>query len=212
MIPHSLLKVIAILSATLCLTSTSVAGATVIFEDTFDRPLSNTIGNGWSEFESGADRVGINSEGRLRLRGVMDGIPDAAAGSPIIDATGYTNITVSFAWRIRTSNDAQELLHLSFAQTPIPSVSSLTGWTEVFADGADVTGDFEEGVTLTGAANSSFGLLFWTNETVNPSGFTIREVTVTGDNISVVPVPATLPLFLLGLSALALARRRKLRG
>ncbi len=209
---HSLLKAIAILSATLCLATTSAAAATVIFEDTFDRPLSDTVGNGWSEFESDADRVGINSEGRLRLRGVMDGIPDAAAGSPIIDATGYTNITVSFAWRIRTSNDAQDLLHLSFAQTPLPSVSSLTGWIEVFADGADVTGDFEESVMLTGAANSSFGLLFWTNEAVNPSGFTIREVTVTGDRIAVVPVPAALPLLLFGLGALVFARRRKVRG
>lgn len=197
-------------STALCLMCTSVVqAATVIFEDSFDRPLSDTVGNGWSEYEGSADRVGINNDGRLRLRGIMEGTPDAAASSPIIDATGYDNITVSFSWRKRTSNSLNDMLNLSYANTPLPPLIDPGAWTQVFSGSADTPANFDESILLTGAANSTFGLLFWTIETVNSSGFTIRELTVTGDRIGTVPVPAGLPLMLMGLGALGLARRHR---
>lgn len=193
--------------ASVCLMTASADGATVIFEDSFDRPLSDTVGNGWTEYEGSADRVGINNDGRLRLRGIMEDIPDAAASSPIIDATGYDNITVTFSWRKRTSNNINDMLKLSFANTPLPSLLEPGDWTQVFSGSTDSPADFDESVILTGAANATFGLLFWTVDSINSSGFTIRELTVTGDRISAIPVPAGLPLMLMGLGALGLARR-----
>jgi hypothetical protein len=200
----------------------SSAAAATLFSDDFDRPDSKSVGGGWSELERAPNDVFVNN-GMLRLRDFRDGNPDAAASSMVIDATGYENVTVSFNWRTNSSNTASDSLFLSWTSVAAPAIDDTSAWTQAFKGGVDGDAHWSpeawstETITLTGAANGKFNLLFWTDVDAANRGFRIDYVTVTGDKlvagaVAPVPLPAGLPLLVGGLAAFGLMKRRRARG
>lgn len=206
----SVLKTSACAIAALTLMA-STASAVTIFQDTFNRANSNSVGNGWTELEDDNNDVAIRTN-RLRLRDTLGGEPDAAAASPLIDATGFENISVDFRWRSLGPNEGSDDLYLSFALTPAPALTNQNAWTEVFNGSSGGTSFSTENVALAGAEDSMFNLMFWTDVSRFNEGFEITGVRVTGDAISAVPLPAALPMMLAGLGALGVARRRKTKA
>lgn len=195
--------------------SAGAANAGVIFQDDFNRSSSNTVGNGWTERENGSSDVAVNSNA-LQLRDeASGGAPDAAAATAVIDASGLTNVTLSFDWTAINGNETNDYLYVSYAIVPAPSMSQETSWTQVFSGSDDNGGSFSESFVLAGLEGANFQLMFWTDVSRNNEGFMIDNVVVDGividdPNAAAVPVPAALPLMGAGLVGLGLiARKRK---
>ncbi|SFT45508.1 VPLPA-CTERM sorting domain-containing protein [Sedimentitalea nanhaiensis] len=194
-------------AAALTLIAGTVSAAT-IFEDNFNRSNSNTVGNGWNELEWNSNDVAINNNS-LMLRDYLGGEPDAAASSLVIDASGYENISVEFKWRSLSPNENNDDLYLSWALDPAPAITDENAWTQVFQGNDGGTNWFTANVALAGAENGMFNLMLWTDVGSYNEGYLIDYVTVTGDAISAVPLPAGMPLLLGGIAAFALARRKR---
>uniref|UniRef100_UPI003EB871C6 VPLPA-CTERM sorting domain-containing protein n=1 Tax=Primorskyibacter sedentarius TaxID=745311 RepID=UPI003EB871C6 len=62
---------------------------------------------------------------------------------------------------------------------------------------------------ISGAENTLFNLMLWTISSTKDQGYQIDYVTVTGDEIPPVPLPAGLPLLAGGLAAFGLVRRKR---
>jgi hypothetical protein len=187
------------------------ASAAILFEDDFDRSNSNTVGNGWSELNNSSSDVAISGN-RLLLRDELSGNPDAAAASATIDATGFENTMVSFTWTPLGPNSSNDLLKLvwSLASDNL-SMTNEEAWSNVvppFSVGSNGTNTVTASVGV-GATDKKFRLMFWTDVSDADEGFYIDNVKVTGDPISAVPVPASLPLLVAGLAGFGLMRRRK---
>ncbi len=194
-------------ASALMLMAGTVSAAT-IFEDDFNRSNNNTVGNGWSELEDDSNDVSIN-DNRLLLRDTLFGEPDAAASSVVIDASGYENISVEFRWRSLSANENSDDLYLSWALDPAPAITDQNAWTQVFNGNSGGTSYFTENVALTGAENSEFNLMLWTDVSWSNEGYLIDYIKVTGDAVSAVPLPAGLPLLLGGLGSFGLMRRKR---
>jgi hypothetical protein len=82
--------------------------AAVIVQDNFDRPNSNIVGNGWSEWEAQVSDVSIHN-GVLQLRGDDPQGSVSQVISPI-SAPGYTALTLSYDWAPRNQGDAGDSL------------------------------------------------------------------------------------------------------
>lgn len=187
----------------------AAAASTVLFEDDFNRSNSNSVGNGWSELEDDNNDVRVRGN-TLRLRDTLPGNPDAAAASAVIDATGFKNITVSFTWKAFITNEASDELYLSWAFDPAPALTDQNAWTEVFSDGSGSTTTFSETVSLGAAVDGAmFNLMFWSDVSFFNEGFKIDNVVVTGEAITPVPLPASLPLMAAALAGFGIMRRRK---
>lgn len=189
----------------------SDVSAAVIFQDDFTRTaqIERTVGNGWNELERSSNDVSVLNN-RLLLRDVLDGDgPDAAASSLVIDATGYENINVSFRWKSLRDNTISEDLFLSWALDPAPAMTDTDAWTHAFQGSAVGPGFHITNALLDGAEDSTFNVMLWSLVAGKDQGYLIDYVTVTGDEISPVPLPAGLPLLLGGLAALGLARRKR---
>ena len=187
------------------------AGAAVIFTDDFTRTdhITRDVGNGWSELENSSNDVSVLSN-KLLLRDVLGGDgPDAAASSMVIDATGYENISVEFKWRAQQQNTVTDDLFLSWALDPAPAMDDLTAWTHVFQGNGAGKSFRVSNVALSGAENTLFNLMLWTISSTKDQGYQIDYVTVTGDEIPPVPLPAGLPLLAGGLAAFGLLRRKR---
>lgn len=189
------------------------ASAATIFEDDFNRNNSTRVGNGWSEIERNSNDVGIVNN-QLMLRDSVNGLPDAAASSLVIDATGYENVVVEFTWRSLSSrNESSDRLYLSWAESPAPSIRDENAWTRVFSGGDSYPRTHSESISLADASDTLFNIMLWTNVTDNRNGdyegFMIDSVRVTGDAISPVPLPAGFPLLLGGLAFFGVARRMR---
>ncbi|WP_227268291.1 VPLPA-CTERM sorting domain-containing protein [Roseobacter weihaiensis] len=144
------------------------------------------------------------------MRDTLFGNPDAAAASAVIDATGFKNITVSFTWRAFFGNEASDDLYLSWAFDPAPALTDQNAWTEVFSNGSETTTTFSETVSLGSAADGAlFNLMFWSDVSASSEGFKIDDVVVTGEAITPVPLPASLPLMAAALAGFGIMRRRK---
>ncbi|MGC3938821.1 VPLPA-CTERM sorting domain-containing protein [Roseobacter sp. EG26] len=206
---NKLVKSLAAFAVANGLLAGAASAASVIFEDDFNRANSNSVGNGWTELEDENNDVRILNN-RLRLRDFLPGNPDAAAASAVIDATGYTNITVSFDWQSLEPNENNDDLFLVWALDPRPSLSNQGAWTEVFQGDSGGTNTFSESVSISpGADNSMFNLMFWSDVGNSNEGFLIDNLVVTGDLISPVPVPASLPLLAAAFAGFGVMRRRK---
>ena len=184
------------------------ASAAVLFQDDFTRSNSDSVGNGWSEVENDANDVTINNK-RLFLRDTLTDGVDAAASSLVIDATGYKNLSIQFKWKSINNNELSDNVFLSWALDPAPVQTNPDLWTLLFKGSADETSYHFENVSLSGADNSMFNLMFWTDVDQANEGFLIDAVKVSGNAISAVPLPAGLPLLAGGLAAFGLARRKR---
>ncbi len=206
---NKLVKSLAAFAVANGLLAGAASAASVIFEDDFNRANNTSVGNGWTELEDDNNDVRIISN-QLRLRDFLPGNPDAAAASAVIDATGYTNITVSFDWRSLDPNESSDDLFLVWALDPRPALTNEGAWTEVFQGGSGGTNTFSESVSISpGADNSMFNLMFWSDVGTGSEGFLIDNLVVTGDLISPVPVPASLPLLAAAFAGFGVMRRRK---
>ena len=189
----------------------SDASAAVIFQDDFTRSehISRDVGNGWNELEKSSNDVSVLSN-KLLLRDVLEGDgPDAAASSMVIDATGYENISVEFRWRAQSQNGIADDLFLSWALDPAPAMDDLSAWTHVFQENGSGSSFHVTNVGISGAENTLFNLMLWTISSTKDQGYQIDYVTVTGDEIPPVPLPAGLPLLAGGLAAFGLVRRKR---
>lgn len=192
--------------------ATSSASAVTLFYDDFNRSNSNNPGNGWTQLEDDNDDVGIFGNA-LRLRDNISGLPDAAAASKTIDATGYSNIQVEFRWRGFNNVETSDDFFLVWAEAPAPSMTNQGAWTSAFSGTTEGGTWFTELVSISpGADNSVFNLMFWTDVSYYKEGYKVDWVKVTGDKITPVPLPAALPLLAGGLGVLGIAGWRRRRS
>jgi hypothetical protein len=200
------------------------ATPTTLFSDDFSRCLSSncgTIGNGWDEIEKSPGAVEIHALGTndhynwvLDLHGFRPGTtsvtnPDAAA-THTFDASGYSDIRLSFQYR-RTdySTESIDLLYVSY--------NPGSNWIDLPAYA--LTPSAFESVTdlsLASAANTNgVSLRFWLDNNsggTGPRGAYVDDVQVTGMNVvtGMVPEPETYAMLLAGLGLVGfIARRRK---
>jgi hypothetical protein len=112
----------------------------------------------------------------LRLRNFLPDNPDAAASSTVIDATGYENITVEFAWQSLGAMTPDDDLHLSWATAPAPALTDEEAWTQVFQGSTESinTGApdiYMETVSRTGAEDKTFNLKLWADVSFFNEGY-----------------------------------------
>ena len=217
------IKTLGAAATALCLSGFSASAATLLFDDDFERSANNSVGFGWTEVARSENDVRIlnnddETNGRVLLRDSVDrngpaGSIDAGIRSSTIDATGFENLEVTFRWRARANNAATDTLNVSFSDIASPGLGDLSDWTNVFStDSSVLTTNTTETIFLTGVSDTEFSLFFSTEVANNNSAFVLFGVSVVGDEIAVVPLPAGMPLMLLGLGALGVAHRRSTKG
>lgn len=209
----------------LAATILSPASAAVIWQDQFNRPSSNSVGNGWTEIENDASDVAILGN-TLLLRDTRNGAPtvtspDAAATQSGISAAGYQDLFVEFGWGPLGASDPSDKLYVSWKPSSTATWTTL-GWFGLGGNGSYVTNGFLLGSL---ADDTSIDLRFWTNVDDHQEGARIDWVTLSGNEIpppppslplpnqaiqaaAGVPAPGTLALLGVGLAALGSLRRR----
>jgi hypothetical protein len=109
------------------------AFAVTVFSDDFNRAVSTTVGNNWTESESSTGAVaivhdtGAVGDNQLQLLGNNgnDAIDQAVAQLGGLSTAGLTNITLSFNYLGITSTDADDLLHAEW------KLHSAATWTSL---------------------------------------------------------------------------------
>jgi hypothetical protein len=195
-------KIIVLMVISLFLLMVGPVYAIQIFSDDFNRANSNTVGNGWTEYEDGSSDVAIVSN-YLQLRDERDGLVDASA-SRALDLSIYKNITLDFAWRPITTSDSEDYLYVDWTDT--------TGstWTQVFKNnlGSNSTSwNYVSGTALPGANIATFKIRLWTDVSQGDEGANIDYITLNGD-LKAVPEPTTMLLLGFGLLGLGAVRRK----
>ena len=184
----------------------SPASAAIIFQDNFNRPNSNTVGNGWSEVENDANDVAIVN-GRLQLRDFLPTTIDAAASQlGGLSSVGLTNITLTYDWAPLTASESNDVLNVQWKR------ASSSTWITLAVHGLGGSGSFTTNVVSLGAAAanvSNIQIRFWTNVSQSDEGALIDNVKLTGDPIRVVPEPASMALLGVGLLGLGYLNRRR---
>ncbi len=197
-----------------CVSAGSVSAA-VIYTDGFNRSSSNTVGNGWAELQNNSDDVAIRSSDYLRLRDSIGGLPDAAAASTVIDATGFEQLEIRLKWRAFGPNDPSDRFFVSWANDPRPAMSNEGAWNTVLSSNYTGTSYRTDTISISpGADNSIFNIMLWTdvsdNSSGNHEGYAIDWIQVLGDEIPApVPLPAAGWLMVAGLGGLFAAKRRR---
>lgn len=189
------------------------ASAAVVFSDGFNRSTSTTVGNGWDELQNNSNDVAVVS-GNLRLRDSIGGLPDAAAASKTIDATGFEHLEIKLRWRAFGPNEASDRFFVSWANDPRPSLSNEGAWNTVLNSNYTGTSYRTDTISISpGADNSMFNIMLWTNVSDNSSGnhegFAIDWIKVQGKEVAPVPLPASGLMLLAGAGGLAAMRKRK---
>lgn len=216
----------------LAATIATPAAAAVIWQDQFNRANSNTVGNGWTEIEDGANDVAISGNALL-LRDYRSGTdsvttPDAAATQWGISTAGYEDIFVQFRWGPLTASESSDTLFVSWKLSSDANV--LANWSTLGSFGLGGNGSFTTSGFALGALaeDTSIDLRFWTSVNDDDEGALIDWVTLSGNAIPLppppeqdltpiaqvepgagVPAPGTLALLGVGLAALGSFRRRR---
>ncbi|MFT6329224.1 MAG: hypothetical protein ACJAYN_001155 [Bermanella sp.] len=193
------LKNISAIAVFLCVCSS--ASAAVIFSDNFDRHNSNSVGNGWSEFEDESNDVAIRS-GVLRLRDYVSWSWVDAAASNSTSTVGYDDIYLDFDWAASRNTERSDKLYVSW--------NDGSGWNNLWSTrlGGSNFVSVSLGAIL-GASNlANLQFSFWTNVSAYNESAYIDNVVLRGTPISV-SNPSSIALLGLGLMGLGLARRKK---
>lgn len=189
------------------------AHALVIFEDNFQRPTSNTVGNGWSEIEDDSNDVAITTFGGasrfVRLRDSQSGIDAAISQLGGISTLNHINITLSYDWRPFSNSEGSDTLVVEWNL-----VSDGNSWNNVATHGLGGSGttssSFALGVNAANVTNLQFRFRTDTSENRSTEGAWLDNVVLSGD-LSQIPEPGTISLLGLGLLGAGIARRRRNR-
>lgn len=185
----------ALLAALLC-NFASLAQATVLFSDNFNRSDNNTVGNGWVELEDDANDVAIWNNS-MRLRDYLPGNPDAASTNALSTA-GYTDITLTFDWAASDNTESSDDLYVDWSSDGVT-------YHTLFHTGLGGSGFESVSLGPLGiGGHDPFYLRFWTDVSQSSEWAAIDNVVLSGtavvaNNPSTVPEPGTLALFGLGI-------------
>ena len=177
--------------------------ATSVFTDDFNRPDSQTVGNGWVEGDANDVRI---IGGELQL-GKNQGA-SATQGTLVLSTVGYTNLTLSYDWR-GIGTEAGDTLDVSWSAdgttfTPLAS-------HDLANPAAFVNNIVGLGVGAQGLAD--IVIRFSLDANMGNDFARIDNVSLQGDysTVSAVPLPAALPLFggALGLAGLRGLKKRR---
>ena len=210
-----------LISGALLLMSALPASATTvdIFTDNFNRGNSDTVGNGWTEYDHNAADVAIHNN-QLRLRDSRSNTTIDAGVAQLggLDATGLQDIMLSFDFkRNDNTSESSDKINVEW------KLSTDAVWTLLFQHGLGNGASNYASVSkaLGASADNASGILIRlsTNVTDNANGNTegalVDNVVLSGtvtETTTTVPLPAGLPLLLSGLVGAGLiGRKRKAR-
>jgi len=184
----------------------SSASTCTIFFDNFDRNSSNTVGNGWTEYQNASNDVAIGS-GALMLR---DNNPLAAAAQMSLNGLAYDQVSVSFDWKGRESGTGTNWLGIFYA-TNLQLTNWVTVRTQSFAGGTSWA-NWSAALPLASGVNPfAIKLQIGGSGTLDNTDYVyIDNFCVTGVPITAsVPEPESYAMLLSGLGMMGFLHRRK---
>jgi hypothetical protein len=198
------------------LVAAATAQAAPVFSDDFDRPVSNSVANGWTEEESQAGDISIvNRSGLNHQMQIQDLSPQAIASHLSgISTVGFEQISISYEWAPLSNTELGDQLFVEWRDGSLGAIAwnliashALTG-TEAYTT---------ETFLLTGSTGglSDLELRFRLNVNANNEGALIDNVLLSGTTVTAVPEPSALALAslgLLGIFASSVRRRRAFRS
>jgi len=168
--------------------------------------------------------VGAEETGDDRTPDSPVGLVEDDAGLLVqIDTTGLENLTLSFDWRTGNTNDLNDKLTVGYfvgdlgatadADRQFDLIGQWTSWTQLMSEQSPGTGNpwSSENFSLAALADDSpsVWIAFWMDSGEGQLG-KFDDVVVMGDQISSIPIPASVWLFGSGLLGLVgMARRKK---
>jgi hypothetical protein len=188
------------------------ASAAPIFSDNFDRGVSNTVGNGWSEVESDAVDVSlVNRSTGGQMMQVRDDDPIAIASQLAgISTLGYSSVTLSYEWAPTNNTERGDFLWVEWRD------GSLGGsWTAIASHELMGPADFSSASwDIAAGGLADFEFRFRVAVDSNNEGAYIDNVGLVGnggqnDQRNNVPEPGSLSLAGLGLGLAAFLGRRR---
>lgn len=144
--------------------------ASVIFQDDFSRSNSNDPGANWISVESDENDIAIYNQ-QLRLRDYLN--PSSTHVSLFIDASAFTDISLSFSWRVLSSTESSHSLTLSIDENPETQKQAL------FSTGLGSAGTYSKSLRLQDHYLGWVG--FWLDVNSSSEAVYIDNVHIRGD-------------------------------
>jgi hypothetical protein len=195
---------------TLSLAATTLQAAPV-FSDDFNRPISNSVGNGWTEEESQSGDISIvNRSGANHQMQIQDLSPQAIASHLSgISTVGFDQVSLSYEWAPLSNTELGDQLFVEWRDGSVGgsvwnliATHALTG-TEAYASETFLLANSSGGL-------SDLELRFRLNVDSNNEGALIDNVLLSGAPVTPIPEPGALALAGLGLlGVFATSHRRK---
>ena len=224
-------------SGALLLMSALPASAVTIFSDNFNRAPSDTVGNGWEEYNAQANDVaivnnsgtnctgdnspsGCNNQLRLRDQNGLNGTVDAGVAQiGSLSTTGYQDIMLGLDFKRLSSNSSGNDLFRIQWKLSSDSVWDPTNTIYEHGLGSDASSYVPVLLALGPTADNAAGIdiriyvnLWPTSGT--DEGAIVDNVVLSGNlipPIGEVPLPGSLPLLLSGLAGASLIVRKRRR-
>ena len=194
----------------------AAASAAPVFADDFNRAVSASVGNGWSETESDAVDVSIvTRSGADREMQVRDDDPRGVASQHTgISTLGFDSVFLAYEWAPSNNTEAGDFLQVEWRDG-----AALDGaWTAIASHAlAGPAGHVSALHEVIGAAGiADFEFRFRVVVDSNNEGALIDNVTLSGttlerSSVQSVPEPGTLLLAGLSLVLLSTSARRARR-
>jgi len=209
----SQVKLLRILVGLVSAIAAGSASADTLFSDDFNRPVSFTVGNGWTEDPAANAGIvtGGNPDNAMLLAGNPESGPsfDVIASHVNISTIGMTDIRFSFDWKGVAPADNLDRVFAAY------SVNGGTDWINLTPIGLSlgasdwVTAQYS--ISPNADNRSSLGIRFATFVNYATEGVRIDNVSITG--AAAIPEPEIYAMLGVGLGFMAgVGRRRKLQG